>query len=149
MRTHVTARHLARALFTVVAAATAWFGATYLLRAFAGGAWAAAYHERLAGGVPFDTLSPEVASLYLTLVGALGSLFLATSVATLLLARAAAVPGGSPAAWTGLAALNGLGLVLLVATNLRNGLNSPWWMNCLVLALLGIGLALVRPARVA
>jgi len=141
------ARTTARVLLTLVSIATAWFGVTYLVRAFAGGAWAAAYHQRLAGGVPFASLTPEVASLYLTLVGVIGSLFVATSVATLLLARAALAPGGSPAAWTGLLALNGLGLTLLVATNLRNGLDSPWWMNLIVLALLGAGLSLARPAR--
>ncbi len=143
----MNATRTARILFLLVAAATAWFGVTYLVRAFSGGAWAAAYHQRLAGGVGFETLSPEVASLYLTLVGVIGSLFLASSVATFLLARAVLALGGSPAAWTGLLALNGVGFVLLVAINLRNGLNSPWWMNGIVLALLGVGLALARPPR--
>ncbi len=39
-------------------------------------------------------------------------LFLATSVATVLLAPAVLAPGGSPAAWTGLLALLGVGLAL-------------------------------------
>lgn len=44
-------------------------------------------------------------------------------------------------------ALNVTALTLLIATNLRNGLASPWWLNAILLAAVGVALVQTRPAR--
>lgn len=142
----MTRHTTARLLFYFVAACTAYFGLLYLMRGAAGTAWAAAYHQRLAGGQALDGLTPSLLALYTTLVVSLGSLYLAMGAATAVLGSAAAAADGGRAAWHGLLVLNGVGWsVLLVANLSRNGLDSPWWMNGIMLVALAIGLALVRP----
>jgi hypothetical protein len=104
------------------------------------------YHQRLAQGLPFAELPPSLVTLYTTLVGVIGSLFLATAVGQLILAWHLDEEGDTRAAWWALLGWNAVGLGGLLLVNLRNGLDSPWWLNGLVLALVGAALALTRPA---
>lgn len=136
---------IGRTLLYVAALPSAGFGLSYLVRAFAASGWAAAYHRRLAQGLPFADLPPALATLYTTLVGVIGSLYLATAVGQLVLTWHLGKDTGRRAAWWALFAWNGVGLTGLILVNLRNGLDSPWWMNALVLLLVAAALALTRP----
>lgn len=134
----------ARLLFGLVSLCTAYFGVTYLARAFLGDGWAAAYHQHLAAPLTFDGLGAPVAHLYATLIAVIGSLYLATSLTTAVLATAVTSPAGSAPAWWALLTLNGIGLLLLTIVNLRNGLTSPWWLNLIVLLVVAVALGLTR-----
>jgi len=132
-----------RSLLYVAALPSAWFGVTYLGHAFAGNGWAAAYHERLAG-VAYAALPPPLATLYATLVGVIGSLFLAIGIGQVVLATGLGRSHRPDTGWWALAALNVVGLGGLILVNLRNGLASPWWMNSIVLGVVLTGLLLAR-----
>ena len=137
---------IGRSLLYVAALPSAGFGLSYFVSAFAASGWAAAYHQRLAQGLPFAELPPPLATLYTTLVGVIGTLFLATAVGQLILAWHLDEGRDTRAAWWALLGWNAVGLGGLILVNLRNGLDSPWWLNGLVLALVGAALALTRPA---
>lgn len=142
-------RHRAsRLLLYLAALPSLYFGLVYLVRVFLGTGWAANYHERLAAGLPYAEVPAPIAALYTTLVGVLGALFLAIGAAQIVLIAGTDL-ARITAAWQSLAVLNGVALGGLIAVNLRNGLDSPWWMNAIALVLVAIGLSLARPIAIA
>jgi hypothetical protein len=137
----------ARLLLLVAALPQAYFGVAYLVHRFAGAGWAAAYHQRLAGGIEAAALAPPVAALYTTLVGVLGALWLALGIGNVLLAFALTRARAEPGAWIATLGLNLVAGGALIAVNRAAGTNSPWWMNLIVLLIVLTGLALAYRAR--
>lgn len=131
----------AKILLYIVSISGIYFGASYILTAYT--KKLVLYHSKLLGGKKFHDLGPAIGFLYSTNVAAIGFLFLSLGFTNMLLSYC--LTKNNSQIWWIVLILNLTSLIPLMLANLKNGLDSPWWLNAIVIVLVITALWLSYP----